>query len=280
MCAGCPKNEREPAEAAVKAALGQVAGSWTVSLVKIGRQWSVGVDGPEVKHKTLVVPEGGIKQAIQELLSGPAPASSQGAPVPSTPASRAPAPPTVPPSSTAPRAATPLPAFPPPAAPPAPKRVAAPAPASRAPLPPTRAVPAPVPAARPAPAERAPSSPARGPLVPTRSPAHLLGVRQAQGSLRVRVLRRRLPRDLRSGPELLAGDRGGGLPPLLEEQPRHGGGGSGALARLPVGEGLSDHPRRACRIFRNERPRISSSVRPVRSASSAVRAPQLMPRRK
>jgi DNA-directed RNA polymerase subunit RPC12/RpoP len=173
MCAGCPKNEREPAEAAVKAALGQVAGSWTVSLVKIGRQWSMSVDGPEVKHKTLVVPEGGIKQAIQELLSGPAPASSQGAPVPSAPASRAPAPPTVPPSSTAPRAATPLPAFPPPVTAPAPKPAAAPAPASRAPLPPTRAVPAPVPAARPASAERAPSSPARGPLVPTRSPAHL-----------------------------------------------------------------------------------------------------------
>src|SRR5262245_44782826 len=52
MCAGCPKDEREPAEAAVKAALGQVAGSWTVSLVKMGRQWSLTVDGPDVKHKT------------------------------------------------------------------------------------------------------------------------------------------------------------------------------------------------------------------------------------
>jgi hypothetical protein len=73
MCAGCSKDEREPAEASVKAALAGAAGSWTVSLVKIGRQWSMTVDGPDIKHKTQVVPEGGIKQAIQQLLPGAAP---------------------------------------------------------------------------------------------------------------------------------------------------------------------------------------------------------------
>jgi hypothetical protein len=125
MCAGCPKNEREPAEASVKAALGQAAGSWSVSLVKIGRQWSMTVDGPELKHKTLVVPEGGIKQAILELLPSAPP-----------PSPRAPAPPThATPAAPAARAPAPVPA---------PARAPRPAaPATRASLPPTRPAPAP-----------------------------------------------------------------------------------------------------------------------------------------
>ena len=93
MCAGCSKDEREPAEASVKAALAGAAGSWTVSLVKIGRQWSMTVDGPEIKHKTLVVPEGGIRQAIQELLPSDAPASVRpAASVPATAPRTPPAP--------------------------------------------------------------------------------------------------------------------------------------------------------------------------------------------
>jgi hypothetical protein len=132
MCAGCPKDEREPAEAAVKAALGQAAGSWTVSLVKIGRQWSVTVDGPDIKHKTLVVPDGGIRQAIQELLPRAAPPD---APAPSPPA----------PSATS--------------AAPAPRPVVTPTTATRSPVPPPRSAPAPAP-------------PARGPIVHARSPSH------------------------------------------------------------------------------------------------------------
>ncbi len=143
MCAGCPKDEREPAETSVKAALAGATGSWTVSLVKIGRQWSMTVDGPEIKHKTVVVPEGGIKQAIQELLLSDAPA----------PAPRAPAPPTLSAPVGAP-AARPTASVPAPA-PARPPRPAAPAPAPRAPLPPSRPAPAPAaPRTRPRPAAK------------------------------------------------------------------------------------------------------------------------------
>lgn len=132
LCAGCPKDEREPAESAVKAALGQAAGSWTVSLVKIGRQWSVTVDGPDVKHKTVMVPDGGIRQAIQEIVPAaavPAPARVAAAPPP-TPAPRTPVP--------APAAAAAMP---------------------RAPLPPKTSGPARAPAPRPAPAPPASARP-------------------------------------------------------------------------------------------------------------------------
>jgi hypothetical protein len=157
MCAGCPKDERDAAENSVKAALGQAAGSWTVSLVKIGRQWSMTVDGPEVKHKTLAVPEGGIKQAIQELLPQAAPPA------------RAPAPPTHgAPSAPAARPAAPVPGFSPSPAAPAPAPVAARAPqptppAPRAPLPPARSAPA-------APPRTAPASPSRTPSPSPRPP--------------------------------------------------------------------------------------------------------------
>ncbi len=152
LCAGCPKDERDPAEAAVRAALGQAAGSWTVSLVKIGPQWSVTVDGPDVKHKTAMVPSGNIKQAIQEMLPGPAPPP---APVPKP----APAP------APAPMAAAGLrPPSPPPGA-------ATP----RAPLPPTRSAPVPTPRPAPAPAPvlKPASSPVRTatPTPVTRTPA-------------------------------------------------------------------------------------------------------------
>ncbi len=141
MCAGCPKDEREPAEAAVKAALSQAAGSWTVSLVKIGQQWSVTVDGPEVKHKTAMVPSGGIRQAIQGMLPAPTPAAPPPAAMP-----RAPLPPTK----------------------------AAPAPLARAapaPTPAPKPAPAPVRTATPAAVARTPSSaPSRAPTSPTRVP--------------------------------------------------------------------------------------------------------------
>jgi hypothetical protein len=88
MCAGCSKDERDSAEAAVKAALGTAPGSWMVSLVKIGRRWSVTVDGPEVKHKTVVVPDGAIPQALRDLVpppTAPGPAPWPAAPAPLTP---------------------------------------------------------------------------------------------------------------------------------------------------------------------------------------------------
>jgi hypothetical protein len=158
MCAGCPKDEREPAESAVKAALGQAAGSWTVSLVKIGRQWSVTVDGPEIKQKTMMVPDGGIRQAIQELVRPPAaPAPERVAPPAAAPSFSAPVP-----SPTARPAPTPTPALR------APTRAPQPAaPMPRAPLPPTRPAPAPVPRATPTPTPAL--KPARTPTYPTKA---------------------------------------------------------------------------------------------------------------
>jgi hypothetical protein len=48
-----------------------------------------------------------------------------------------------------------------------------------------------------------------------------------------------------------------------------------------LAERLTPHPRRAARILRNERARISSRVSPVRSTASASEsAPQLTARRK
>ncbi len=149
MCAGCAKDEREPAESAVKAALGQAAGSWTVSLVKIGRQWSVTVDGPEIKHKTMMVPDGGIRQAIQEMVPPaappPAPVAAAAAPMP-----RAPLPPTRTTPAPVPRgtpAATPAPT---------PARTLSPRAVARTPSPPPRS----------------PVAPARAPSRPTKAGEH------------------------------------------------------------------------------------------------------------
>ncbi len=74
LCAGCSAEEREAAEAAVRRALGTLPGSWMVSLVKVRNQWSVTLDGPDAGRKglTLVVPEGRLKESIQEALNKPA----------------------------------------------------------------------------------------------------------------------------------------------------------------------------------------------------------------
>ena len=116
MCAGCSKDERDTAESIVKAALGTATGSWMISLVKIGRQWSVTVDGPEVKQKTLMVPDGSIPQALRDLVPPPPAPAPEPAPPPAPPVAA------VPPPKPVPK----------PAAPPTP----VPAPAALSPLPP------------------------------------------------------------------------------------------------------------------------------------------------
>jgi len=76
LCAGCSKDERAQAEAAVRQALGRKAedGAWTVSLVRITGRWSVTLDGPAfgVRALTLVAPEGRLREAIVEALQKPA----------------------------------------------------------------------------------------------------------------------------------------------------------------------------------------------------------------
>jgi len=73
LCAGGSKEEKEAVETAVRAGLGRRPSkeSWTVSLVKIGRQWSVTVDGPEKTspRATFMAAEGGLREAISQSLS-------------------------------------------------------------------------------------------------------------------------------------------------------------------------------------------------------------------
>jgi len=88
MCAGCSTEERDAAESAVRRALASPTGSWTISLVKVQRQWSVTIDGPDAKGLTLVAPEGRIQEAIRDALGKPGGAAR---PAPIAKAGRAPA---------------------------------------------------------------------------------------------------------------------------------------------------------------------------------------------
>jgi hypothetical protein len=91
MIAGCPPKERAHVEATVKSALGPRAasGPWSLSLVKVGNQWSVSLDGPEPRLKglSLVAPENRLKQAIAEALDhGRTDAGPASSPAPTPPA--------------------------------------------------------------------------------------------------------------------------------------------------------------------------------------------------
>jgi DNA-directed RNA polymerase subunit RPC12/RpoP len=91
LCAGGSKEEKEAAERAVRAGIGaRAAGeTWTVSLVKIGRQWSVTLDGPDKSspRSTFIAGEGRLRDALSESLAqrragGRAAATTGGATVP------------------------------------------------------------------------------------------------------------------------------------------------------------------------------------------------------
>jgi len=73
LIAGCLPKEKAHIEATVRSALGPRAdsGPWSLSLVKVGNQWSVSLDGPEPRLKgvTVVAPEHRLKQAIAEALN-------------------------------------------------------------------------------------------------------------------------------------------------------------------------------------------------------------------
>lgn len=91
MCAGCSKDEREQAEATVRSALGPAADTdaWTISLVKLGNQWSVTLDARTVqgRARTLMTPASRLGESIAEAVSGP---RSDGPP-PAKPAATLPA---------------------------------------------------------------------------------------------------------------------------------------------------------------------------------------------
>jgi len=92
LCAGGSKEEKEAAENAVRAGMGRRPDreSWTVSLVKLGRQWSVTVDGPEKTspRATFLAAEGRLREAISDSLAHRGAARAD-APVPSAPAAHA-----------------------------------------------------------------------------------------------------------------------------------------------------------------------------------------------
>jgi len=73
LCAGGSKEEKEAAEAAVRAGIGPrpAAEAWTVSLVKVGRQWSVTLDGPEKSspRSTFIAGEGRLRDTISQSLA-------------------------------------------------------------------------------------------------------------------------------------------------------------------------------------------------------------------
>jgi DNA-directed RNA polymerase subunit RPC12/RpoP len=72
LCAGGSKEEKEAVETAVRAGIGArpAAETWTVSLVKVGRQWSVTLDGPERSSRsTFIAGEGRLREAISESLA-------------------------------------------------------------------------------------------------------------------------------------------------------------------------------------------------------------------
>lgn len=74
LCAGCGPEERDRAESDVRRALGPrvEGGSWTVSLVKVQRRWSVTLTHPPGAVVTCVAAEGGLADAIQQALGGAA----------------------------------------------------------------------------------------------------------------------------------------------------------------------------------------------------------------
>lgn len=73
LCAGCPKEEREEAEATVRRVLGKRAesGAWTVSLVRMADMWSVTLDGPSVRALNFVAPGDKLGETIAGALGKP-----------------------------------------------------------------------------------------------------------------------------------------------------------------------------------------------------------------
>jgi hypothetical protein len=128
LIAGCPSDEKGPVEAAVKGILAArpTGEHWSVSLVRLGKQWSVTLDGPGARAVAFMATDARLREALAEALPGNASAAAPGpGSAPASPGVLAP-----PPVTASPRA--------PSAAPSAPARSQTPA-ASR---PATRSTPA------------------------------------------------------------------------------------------------------------------------------------------
>lgn len=75
LIAGCTADEKSRVDRAVRKTIGNRAedGPWSISLVKLGAEWSVTIDGPEPKYKglTLMAPEISLQNALVEALTKP-----------------------------------------------------------------------------------------------------------------------------------------------------------------------------------------------------------------
>ena len=73
LIAGCPADERFRVESTVRRAVGQRAeeGAWSISLVRLGSEWQVTIDGPAppLRGVSLTVPEIRLQNAIVEAIS-------------------------------------------------------------------------------------------------------------------------------------------------------------------------------------------------------------------
>src|SRR5207247_8886446 len=73
LCAGGSKEEKEAVETAVRAGIGArpPGETWNVSPVKVGRQWSVTVDGPDKSspRSTFIAGEGRLREQISQSLA-------------------------------------------------------------------------------------------------------------------------------------------------------------------------------------------------------------------
>jgi hypothetical protein len=78
LAAGCSQDERERAESDVRRALGHRIQSeaWMVSVVKLQGRWSVTLDGPGVRARTCVAPDGRLSESIREALQGSPPSTA------------------------------------------------------------------------------------------------------------------------------------------------------------------------------------------------------------
>jgi hypothetical protein len=76
-------------ESTVRRAVGQRAdqGAWTISLVRLGAEWQVTIDGPEpLRSVSLTVPEIRLQNAIVEAIAkSPAPSAAPSAPTRAAP---------------------------------------------------------------------------------------------------------------------------------------------------------------------------------------------------
>lgn len=75
MIAGCSKDERERIEGSVRAAFTgrPEADPWNVSLVRLGDQWSIDIDGPEPQFKgiSVVAPADDLTGSLERAIGSP-----------------------------------------------------------------------------------------------------------------------------------------------------------------------------------------------------------------